>query len=82
MGKDADTRAWIDMMSFVRKPLDFGCTMFYHYQTIYCDSTRPGLCAGTYLWSEPAMIQTAIVDPQTGRDEYHRKCFTNRASNS
>lgn len=32
MGKDADTRAWIDMMSFVRKPLDFGCTMFYHYQ--------------------------------------------------
>lgn len=53
-GKDADTWAWIDMLRFERKPLDYGCTMFYHNLTIYCDSTRLGLCAGTYLRSEPS----------------------------
>lgn len=34
VGKDVDTRAWIDMVSFVRKPLDFAFTIIRPFTAI------------------------------------------------
>lgn len=66
------------MVSFERKAFDFVCTVFYHYLTIYCDSTRLGLCAGSYLRAEPSMYERQST-VGWARDEYHRECFNNHA---